>query len=269
MHPTDAASRQVRQPQTPVLRPKSRAPGYARGRPATIGTEAPVQQDRRESGTPPYWQPGDEIWWRYRRPGWQPGDSQHVQPMRVIQDDADGLVAWLAPGTPCLNAVLAANGGDLRSAGLHQQFRAPRAQGMRRWKGRGILRVAPTGQPWSAWVFWNDDWSLQNWYVNLETPHQRDARNVYTSDHVLDLVVSPDGTVTRKDEDELAEAVAAGRYDRAEAEEFHRVADQVTELVKRGEAPFSDGWEHWRPEPDWPLPALPDGIEARYVDLSY
>lgn len=188
--------------------------------------------------------------------------------MRVVSDDADGLVAWLAAGTPHCHAVLAENGRSPRTAGLQRQFRAQRAQALSRWKGHGILKVAPTGKPWSAWVFWDENWSFRNWYVNLETPHRRDDRNVYTSDHVLDLEVWPDGSVTRKDEDELVEAVAAGIFERAEAEEFHRIADDVTELVKRGESPFSDGWEHWRPDPDWTTPALPDKVQARYVDLS-
>lgn len=51
------------------------------------------------------------------------------------------------------------------------------------------------------------------WYVNLEKPHVRDEHTVYTSDHVLDLVISPDRTMVRKDEDELALAVAQGVFD--------------------------------------------------------
>ena len=23
--------------------------------------------------------------------------------------------------------------------------------------------------------------------------------------------------------------------------------------------PFEEGWENWRPDPDWPLPMIPEG----------
>lgn len=28
-------------------------------------------------------------------------------------------------------------------------------------------------------------------------------------------------------------------------------------MINAWGAPFSDGWEHWRPEPHWPVPELP------------
>ena len=38
--------------------------------------------------------------WHYRRPGWSAGDAETVTPVTVVRDDAAGLVAWLAVGTP-------------------------------------------------------------------------------------------------------------------------------------------------------------------------
>ena len=29
--------------------------------------------------------------------------------------------------------------------------------------------------------------------------------------------------------------------------------------VRAWQRPFGDGWEHWRPDPGWPLPGLPPG----------
>lgn len=64
------------------------------------------------------------------------------------------------------------------------------------------------------WVFFTEGTGeFAGWYVNLEKPHVRDEDTVYTSDHVLDLVISPDRTMVRKDEDELAIAVAQGVFD--------------------------------------------------------
>lgn len=250
----------------------------------TSGTPATdLSPDLRPSGSPPYWKPGEQIWWHYLRPrsgrpdasaaapiaSGPTGSSRHgssavIRPVTVVRDDADGLVAWLAPQTPVLRPVLA-DGSDLRSIPVGpERFRAPRAVKRDVWHGGGILKVAPTGVPWSAWVFWNADGSHRNWYVNLEQVHLRDDKNVYTQDHTLDLVITPDRQVIWKDEDELAAAIEAGRFTPEDAARFEADARAVEKLVARWASPFCDGWENWRPDPSWPVPDLPAGCTADY-----
>ena len=52
-----------------------------------------------------FWAPGTTIEWVYEGTG-RHADKPNVRPMTVVRDDADGLVAWLAPGTPLLKPVL-------------------------------------------------------------------------------------------------------------------------------------------------------------------
>ncbi|MGZ4454614.1 MAG: DUF402 domain-containing protein, partial [Nocardioides sp.] len=59
-----------------------------------------------------------------------------------------------------------------------------------------------------------------------------------------------------KDEDELTLAVAQGVFDAATAAEIREDAAQVEALVAAWGPPFCDGWERFRPDPDWPLPTL-------------
>ena len=208
-----------------------------------------------------YWQPGEVVLWRYKRPN---SSTESVRPMRVVRDDATGLVAWLAPGTPVLRPVLR-NGADLRSVPLGERFdveRHGRATRLDTWHGQGVLKVAPAGVPWSVWLFWHDDWSLDCWYVNLEHEHTRRGDVLVTQDHVLDLVVTPGGRVERKDEDELVAAVAGGRFSAEEADRYRDDARAVEDVVRRWGSPFNDGWEHWRPDPSWELPQLPDDLVA-------
>lgn len=80
---------------------------------------------------------------------------------------------------------------------------------------------------------------------------------MYTTDHVLDVEVEPDGSHRRKDEHELAAAVEQGRYTMEQAELFRATADEVEKLVAGWGSPFCDGWEAFRPDPEWPLPELP------------
>lgn len=208
----------------------------------------------RPSGRPPFWPPGRQIMWRFRRkvPGYEGPETVH--PVTVVRDDDEGLVAWLAAGTPVLRPVLP-DGAELRSVGTVDMFTAGRAALRDRWRGPGILKIAPTGMPWSMLVFSEP----RGWYVNLEDVHQRSADAVYTQDHVLDVWVDANRNVAWKDEDELEAAVRAGRYTRAAARQFQADAEAVVERIDRWESPFCDGWEHWIPNPAWPVPALPLG----------
>jgi len=184
--------------------------------------------------------------------------------MRVVRDDAAGLVAWLAPGTPVLRPTLA-DGRELRSTPLAERFddvRHGRATRLDRWHGPGILKVAPTDAPWSVWLFWGDSWEFRGWYVNLEDPHERIDDVVVTRDQILDVVVLPDRTTQRKDEDELGSAVASGRYSAAAAERFRGNAAAAEDVVRRWGSPFCDRWEDWRPDPEWPTPQLPAELIA-------
>ena len=105
---------------------------------------------------PAYWTPGETIVWRYTNPR---HTTETVRPVRVVRDDADGLVAWLAGGTPLLRPVLA-DGSDLRAVPVAERFDVHvhgRANRLDVWHGHGILKVAPAGVPWSVWLFWNAD----------------------------------------------------------------------------------------------------------------
>jgi len=109
------------------------------------------------------------------------------------------------------------------------------------------------------WVFFAEvSGEFAGWYVILEAPHVRDDHGVYTSDHVLDLVVSPDRTVARKDEEKLLLAVAQGVFDESMAATIEEHAIAVEALVADWASPFCDGWETFRPEPGWPIPHLVD-----------
>jgi hypothetical protein len=190
--------------------------------------------------------------------------TETVRPMSVVRDDAAGLVAWLASGTSVIRPVLA-DGRELRSTPIAERFdnaRHGRAMRLDKWHGNGILKVAPTAAPWSVWLFWDDAWAFRGWYVNLEDPHERIDRTVVTQDHILDVVVQPDRTTQRKDEDELDSAVAIGRFSAAAAERFRGDAAAAEDVVRRWASPFCDRWEDWRPDPGWPTPQLPAELIA-------
>lgn len=201
------------------------------------------------------WTPGTQIAWRYGHPGAH--DLDFVAPLTVVRDDAEVLAAWLAVGSPVLK-VVRADGRDLRDGG-EDAFTAPRRRLASTWSGYSVLRVLPKARPWSVWHFFHGvTGAFEGWYVNIEDPHVRWGRTTRSRDHLLDVWVEPDRSVERKDEHELEAAVRAGRYTEAEADAIRAVATEVEEVVAAWGSPFCDGWEHFVPDPRWPVPALLD-----------
>jgi predicted RNA-binding protein associated with RNAse of E/G family len=180
-----------------------------------------------------------------------------AEPVTVVRDDADALVAWLAVGTAVMRVALADGLGKRDDKGT--LFTAETVQDVGVHACFDMLRIAPTGKPWSMWVLFAEHTrEFAGWYVNLEEPHTRDDHAVYTRDHVLDLEIEPDRTLTRKDDDELELAVEQGRYDAATAAAIEADAVEAEAIVGVWGPPFCDGWERFRPDPAWPIPELPE-----------
>lgn len=181
--------------------------------------------------------------------------------MTVVQDDERGLVAWLAAGTETLQARRP-DGRDLR-ADKSQLFRGEQVGVRVDWKHNDVLRIAPTGKPWSVWLFWDCNTAeFRGWYGNLEAELRREGNMVLTRDHTLDLLIAPDGRHARKDEDELEMALSAGWYEQQEIDSVLQAAGELEAVIDAWGPPFCDGWEDFKPPASWPLPELP----ARYQD---
>jgi hypothetical protein len=217
------------------------------------------------TGVDLYWAPGTRIEWVYRGSG-RFSELPNVRPMTVVRDDEDGLVAWLAPGTPVIKPVLV-DGREMRHAGPEGMFTEDRVLKLDIWHGTGILKVAPTGKPWSVWHFWSEDDTFLGWYVNLEAEHARDieAKRTVSKDYVLDLWINPDRTIEWKDEDELEGAVAVGRYTQAEADRIIADAHAAIQDIEAWTTPFSDNWKDWRPDPHLRLPEAPTGYAVTHI----
>jgi hypothetical protein len=236
-----------------------RLSGASRARPVDLA----VLEQERNVGAGDDWRPagsgaflaaGDPVMWRYGR---------SIDPMRVVRDDERGLVAWLADDTE-LVSWHPADGRSIREVPLAERFEVERSPKVGRWRGGGVLRIAPTGRPWSVWVFWEDDDSFAGHYVNLELPHRRNGAETATRDLTLDLWLEPDGTLWLKDADELEAGVAGGRYSSAMADEVRAAAEWArAELVEGADWPLDEEWQSWRPPAGWTVPALPDSDDVR------
>lgn len=229
------------------------APGVSADLPALEaqrghGYDGPV----RPAGGAPYLDPGRVVTWHYRL---------GVDVLRVVRDDERGVVAWLPAGSQRL-ALVPRDGRGLRERSLAERAALAASTDYdhlpRTWAGPGILRIAPTGVPWSIWYFREDDGSFSGHYVNLELTHERPVADdpcLLTRDLTLDLWLGADGELWIKDEDELDSFTEAGRFTEKEAEVIRAAADRAREEVVLPRAwPLDEGWEDWSPLPEWDQP---------------
>ena len=235
---------------------RSAAPDLAVLEPLRLDPGEPT----RPAGTAPFLPPGEVLTYRY---------GLFAQVLRVVRDDERGLVAWLPAGSEQLTAT-PRDGRGLRERPLADRARLFAARDfdmvVKPWLGPGILRIAPTGAPWSIWYFFSDDGAFEGHYVNLELPHLRAAdgeARTYTRDLTLDLWLDVDGSLWLKDEDELVAAVEGGAYTSDQVAAVREIAEQARhELVVPSAWPLDEGWEAWRPPPEWDRPLTFDGADA-------
>jgi predicted RNA-binding protein associated with RNAse of E/G family len=109
-------------------------------------------------------------------------------------------------------------------------------------------------------VFWLEEHSVhRDWYINLEDPLRRTFIGFDYMDQLLDIIVQPDLTGWFwKDEDEFQEAQESGLISPEKAGEMRADGERVVRMILSGKSIFN-GWEHWKPDPAWKIPALPEG----------
>lgn len=156
----------------------------------------------------------------------------------------------------------------LHAEPLATRYTKPRTVRRDHWSGAGVLKLARPGEPWSVWLFWYPDWRFKNWYVNLEEPRVRWDGGVDSEDHFLDISVRPDRSWQWHDEDEFAQAQRAGLMGPRQARRVREAGDAAVEVIRSWGPPFADGWPGWRPDPAWPIPALPDNWDRTPAQVS-
>jgi hypothetical protein len=194
------------------------------------------------------WAPGDVVVERR----FHGGRLRWVLPQRVVASEPELHALYVAPGTTLLRAH-DPDGRVYRGEGADWQL------GPVAWTGRRVLVLLRPGRAHALWLWWDaGDGRFGGWYVNLQSPFRADELGYVTEDHALDIVVDPDGAWRWKDEDELADAVRAGRV--------HEAAARAEGERVLAERPWPTGWEGFRPDPSWPVPELPPAADLGRAD---
>ena len=181
-------------------------------------------------------------------------------PMRVVRDDAGLIMLFTAAGSTIRKRVHADGAPIPRDMPYAERLKLDTIVGEGAWAPFHTLSIIPAGAPYDIRCLWHqDDWSFAGWYVNLQAPLQRVPTGFDSNDWLLDLTAGPDGAWEWKDEDELADAVAAEAVTEAFAASVRAAGESVIPLIESRAWPFDGSLVDWRPAPAWrPLP-VPDG----------
>lgn len=185
------------------------------------------------------------------------GRVSRVFPVTVVADEPGSTQLFIGSGTP-IRARAGLNGAAIaRELPYRERFALPWRLGDDTWSGHHVLMLTPARAAHSFWAHWDESWRFGGWYVNLQEPLRRTRFGFDTADNVLDIVIEPDLSGWRwKDEDELRDAVAVGRFDEEEAAELYREGERAVRTLEQRAWPFDRDWTDWRPDPGWQAPRL-------------
>jgi predicted RNA-binding protein associated with RNAse of E/G family len=182
--------------------------------------------------------------------------------VRVVEDGQSGLMVWLPPDTPT-KTVMSADGRRPRRLADQQGITWHIVDS--HWRRTEVLQwFPPDGSAYSVWWFFEAG-RFQGWYVNLEDPAVRWSSGVDTSDHALDIQVTPDRVWRLKDEDEFIERIGHPWFWSSEQATVIRAqAQRAIGLIEAGAFPFDGSWCDFRPAAGWEVPRmLPEWCEPR------
>lgn len=164
----------------------------------------------------------------------------------------DGTVAgWTVDGSQIMYWATA-DGQDPRSLPLTERFATDLTSAPRTWQGT-MFRLFVPDQPWQLLHFFDERGDFLHWYVDFESAKFPDGYGGWaTTDLELDLIIRPDFTTDRKDEDEFAAALEQGFLD----------VRAVDEIVPLAEAIQSDPASFIRSLPDWRDFPGPQGLTS-------
>lgn len=196
------------------------------------------------------WRTGDQVLFReiYRGRIWT------VRPLTVARARDDLIALYFAPGTICKVPAFTHRTDVLRR--LREGWRLADYEWTR---GRSLYLLMPDVAH-AIHLWWlPPDWRFGGWYINLQEPIRPTRHGFDSMDHILDVVIEPDLSWRWKDEDELDDAVRLGLVSAEDADGFRAEGARAIGRLEARQPPFSDGWEHWQPDPAWPIPELPAG----------
>lgn len=127
------------------------------------------------------------------------------------------------------------------------------------WQRTCVLHHLVPGAAWQASVWWDAaTGAYMRTYVDFQEPLRESGDNFDTRDLQLDLVVTPEGEWSWKDEDHYGHIIQLGMISEDHQLAVHRAREEVVSLVEAKTFPFDGQLKDDRPA-GHVLPELPAG----------
>ncbi len=204
------------------------------------------------------WDPGTQV---VQHEMWGEGIAT-ARPVTVVDDLPSHIVLYSHPNTQIVSRVIESRYSLNLSAriDLYIEMLDPNLGDLKNSTSsdKHVLTLTPINSLHSIWLFWTGDWIFENWYVNFQSPVRRMRHGIQIHDYALDIVVQPDMSWSWKDVDEFEELISRRFFTADHVSSIRAESDRMIRAIEENGTPFSDSWESWRPDPDWPIPTLPD-----------
>ena len=192
---------------------------------------------------------GDTVILRYSSPR-VAREFDRIQVARLLDDSESRTVLFVLAGSEYLHPNPSP---DPRAPFLRSTYEN------RIWRNWSVVRHMFPGERYSIWAMYrSEDGGFARWYVNIEAPFSRTRSGFETTDHELDIVIESDRTWAWKDEDHLANMVAAGTFTTDEAVAFRQHGLDAIARLQQNDVPFSEPWPNWQPPEDWEPLEMPE-----------
>jgi predicted RNA-binding protein associated with RNAse of E/G family len=166
--------------------------------------------------------------------------------MRVVADEGDRIIAFLAQRTPCKWTFVDFAG---QKAGPPQDHL---------WERTQVLHIFEIGAWHGVRVFFDPETgAFRSWYIDLQMPNRRTPDGIVTQDCALDITADAELNWHWKDQQDFEQLLAMGWINASEADRLRVEAQRVIERLERRQSPFDEPWPEWRPDPAWSIPSLP------------
>jgi hypothetical protein len=183
----------------------------------------------------------------------------NVRPQLVVEDGPECLAIVSMPGMTWMTRDVPGRTVMTVDERIALYMKEELAHDWYERTGRGaVLTLHPPAAAHCIRLFWDAEWRLRFWYINLEDPYVRTDRGIQVNDHTLDVVVTPGLDWSWKDEPEFEALTSAGKIPAEKARAIRAEGERVIRRVEAREWPFSEPWPDWRPDASWAAPQIRD-----------
>jgi hypothetical protein len=127
------------------------------------------------------------------------------------------------------------------------------------WRTNRLLILLEPEKYFARMLFWeHNSGDFLCYYINFQLPFRRSPIGFDTLDLELDIVVEPNFEWYWKDVENYQKGIDCGVICSEWAEQIETAKKEIIQTLATRYYPFDGSWLHWKPDPNWKPPKLPE-----------